>query len=211
MVSNNNISFLSLNYNKWVFWIIGILLLVLLVYIPLHQNGFLVSWDDNRYIIDNPHIKSLNQNSILQSFTIFYDGHYHPLTLISLAIDYNLYELNPRGYHVTNLILHLLNTFLVFWFVFLMLKKEDRIIPLITALLFGISTMHVESVAWASERKNLLFATFYLLSLICYLHYLKKEQVRIYILSLVLFVFALLSKVMAIPLVFSLLLIDYFP
>lgn len=199
-----------LSFKNWVFWISGILLLVFLVYIPLHQNGFLVSWDDNRYIIENPHIQSLNLNSVLQSFTTYYDGHYHPLTLISLALDYNFYELNPKGYHATNLILHLLNTFLVFWMVFLLFEKKNRIIPLVTAFLFGISTMQVESVAWASERKNLLFAAFFLISMIAYLRYLKTNRTGFYLLALVLFVCALLSKVMAIPLVITLFLVDYF-
>ncbi|MCD4729781.1 MAG: hypothetical protein K8R74_04210, partial [Bacteroidales bacterium] len=199
-----------MSIKKWSLWIACILILILLVYLPLHQNGFLISWDDNRYIIDNPHIKDLNLNSITQSFTIFYDGHYHPLTLISLAIDYHLYDLNPMGYHVTNLILHLINTFLVFWLVFLLFEKKDRIIPLVTALLFGISTMHVESIAWASERKNLLYATFFLLSLIAYLRYLKTNRTWFYLFALGLFVCSLLSKVMAIPLSITLFLVDYF-
>jgi len=210
MLPNKNRSSSKLNYKKWVFWISGIFLLVLLVYLPLHQNGFLISWDDNRYVLDNPHIKALNLNSITQSFTIFYDGHYHPLTLLSLAIDYQLYDLNPMGYHVTNLILHLINTFLIFWLVFLLFEKKNRTIPLVTALLFGISTIHVESIAWASERKNLLFASFFLLSLISYLQYLKTDRTWIYFVALGLFVCSLLSKVMAIPLSITLFLIDYF-
>ena len=209
MPKDNN-SIVKLNFRRWGFWIFGILLLVLLVYIPLHQNGFLVSWDDNRYIIDNPYIRSLDLESITQSFEIYYDGHYHPLTLISLAFDYNFFELNPSGYHATNLIFHLFTTFLVFLFVFLLFQKKERTIPLVTALLFGISTMNVESVAWASERKNLLFATFYLLSLILYIRYIKTERVSIYFVALVLFVCSLLSKAMAIPLVITLFLIDYF-
>ena len=199
-----------MSIKKWGLWLLGILAFILLVYLPLHQNGFLISWDDNRYVLDNPNIKALNLNSITQSFSIFYDGHYHPLTLLSLAIDYQLYDLNPRGYHVTNLILHLINTFLIFWLVFLLFEKKDRTIPLVTALLFGISTMHVESVAWASERKNLLFASFFLLSLISYLQYLKSDRTWIYLVALGLFVCSLLSKVMAIPLSITLFLIDYF-
>lgn len=199
-----------LSYKKWSLWIFGILVLILLIYIPLHQNGFLVTWDDNRYIIDNPHIKSLDINSMIESFSIYYDGHYHPLTLISLAIDYNFYGLNPIGFHFTNLLLHLINTFLVFWLVFQLLEKKERVIPLVTALLFGISTINVESVAWASERKNLLFASFYLLSLIFYLRYIKTDKTWMYFIALALFVCSLLSKVMTIPLSITLFLIDYF-
>lgn len=209
-MSLNNNSLHQWGIKKWGLWILCILIFILLVYLPLHQNNFLISWDDNRYVLDNPHIKALNSNSIIQTFSIFYDGHYHPLTLLSLAVDYQLSGLNPRGYHVTNLVLHLINTFLVFWLVFLLFEKRDRTIPLVTALLFGISTMHVESVAWASERKNLLFATFFLLSLIAYLRYLKTDRTWIYFVTLALFVCSLLSKVMAIPLSITLFLVDYF-
>ena len=209
MPLDNNTTTLS-SFKKWCLWILGILAFILLIYLPLHQNGFLVSWDDNGYILDNPCIKALNPSSIFQSFTIYYDGHYHPLTLISLAIDYDLYDLNPRGYHTTNLILHLLNTFLVFWLVFLLFEKKNKTIPLITAFLFGISTMNVESVVWVSERKNLLYATFYLLSLIAYLRYIKTDRTWIYFVALALFVCSLLSKVMAIPLSITLFLVDYF-
>ncbi len=209
-MSLNNNSPPQWGINKWGLWILFILIFILLVYLPLHQNNFLISWDDNRYVLDNPHIKALNLNSSIQTFSIFYDGHYHPLTLLSLAVDYQLSGLNPRGYHVTNLVLHLINTFLVFWLVFLLFEKRDRTIPLVTALLFGISTMHVESVAWASERKNLLFATFFLLSLIAYLRYLKTDRTWIYFVALALFVCSLLSKVMAIPLSITLFLVDYF-
>jgi tetratricopeptide (TPR) repeat protein len=209
-MSLNNNSSPQWGIKKWGLWILCILIFILLVYLPLHQNNFLISWDDNRYVLDNPHIKALNLNSSIQTFSIFYDGHYHPLTLLSLAVDYQLSGLNPRGYHVTNLVLHLINTFLVFWLVFLLFEKRDRTIPLVTALLFGISTMHVESVAWASERKNLLFATFFLLSLIVYLRYLKTDRTWIYFVALALFVCSLLSKVMAIPLSITLFLVDYF-
>lgn len=205
---NNSQSILK--FKTWGFWISGILLLVVLVYIPLHQNGFLVSWDDNRYIIDNPHIKTLDPGSIFQSFTVYYDGHYHPLTLLSLSLDYHFFGLNPHAYHTTNLILHLLNTFLVFWLVFLLFEKKNRIKPLVTAFLFGICTLHVESVAWASERKNVLFAAFFLLSLVAYLRYVNTGRKWIYFLALVLFICSLLSKVMAIPLVITLFLLDYF-
>lgn len=207
-INNSNDSILGIN--KWSLWILGILSLIFFVYLPLHQNGFLVSWDDNRYVIDNPHIKTLIFNSFIQSFSIYYDGHYHPFTLISLALDHQFYGLNPKGYHATNLILHIINTFLVFWFVFLLFEKKNRIIPLITAFLFGVSTMQVESVAWASERKNLLFAVFFLLSLIFYLRYIKTNRTWIYVIALVLFVFSLLSKVMALPLSITLFLVDYF-
>ena len=191
-------------------WLILILLLTVLVYFPLFQNGFLMTWDDNRYILENPYIQNLEFENVKSLFTVYFDGHYHPLTLLSLALDYKIGGFNPKVFHTTNLLLHLFNTLLVFWFVHLLLKKEKRNIALFTALLFGIGTIHVESVAWATERKNVLYAFFYLLSLVIYLRFLSNRQWSTFLLVLLLFVLALLSKSMALPLVFSLIAIDYF-
>ncbi|MCF8369384.1 MAG: tetratricopeptide repeat protein [Bacteroidales bacterium] len=191
-------------------WIIIIVLLTLLVYIPTFQNDLLRTWDDNRYILDNHHIKDFEINKIPDLFTVYFDGHYHPLTLISLAIDFSIDGANPTVFHITSLILHILNALLVFWFVSVLLKPKNYLIPGITALLFGIATIHVESVAWASERKNVLFAFFFLLSIISYLKYLRSNKKLFYGLSLIVFGFALFSKVTAISLVAVLLILDFF-
>jgi tetratricopeptide (TPR) repeat protein len=180
------------------------------IYFPIFQNDFLKTWDDNRYIIDNPIIQNLGFVNIGKMFSTYYDGHYHPLTLLSLAIDYQIDGLDPVIFHTTNLILHLGNTLLVFWFVFLLFDKKKLSIAVVTALLFGISTMGVESVAWASERKNLLYAFFFFASLFSYLKYLRLESTKYFIISIFLFLLSLLSKAMALPLVATLLAIDYF-
>lgn len=143
-------------------------------------------------------------------FNSYYDGHYHPLTLCSLALDYRIGEFNPRAYHTTNLILHLLNVSLVFIFIYFLFPKRNLYLAIIASLLFGIATINVESVAWASERKNLLYAFFYFASLIAYLKYLNQAKPLFYFLSLLLFILSSLSKAMAIPLCFTLLVIDYF-
>jgi tetratricopeptide (TPR) repeat protein len=180
------------------------------VYFPVFQNGFLKTWDDNRYIINNPIIQNLGFSNIVQMFSMYYDGHYHPLTLLSLAIDYQVDGLDPVVFHTTNLLLHIGNTLLVFWFVFLLFDRKNLSMAVISALLFGISTMAVESVVWASERKNLLYAFFFFASLVAYLKYLKTENTKYFLFSIFLFLMSLLSKAMALPLVATLIAIDYF-
>ena len=196
--------------NKKTLWLLLIIAITFLIYIPVLNNGFLKTWDDNRYILENEHIKDLTFGSAAGFFSMYYDGHYHPLTLLSLAIDYKIGELNPTVYHTTNLLLHLINTMLVFLFVHLLFSRKKFFVALVTALLFGLSTMHVESVAWASERKNLLYALFFFASLISYVLFLQQEKRKYFIIALFFFLLSILSKVMAISLCVSLLAIDYF-
>ncbi len=186
------------------------LVFVAALYWPVTSNDFLRTWDDNRYILDNPHIKTLDGKSTLNLFTFYYDGHYHPLTLLSLAIDYQVNGEDPLVFHVTSLLLHLANTLLVFWFLYLLLRKKNRLVPLLAALMFGVATMHVESVAWASERKNVLYAFFYLLSLIAYTYYNTTRRPVFFVSSVFFFLLSLLSKAMALPLCIALLVIDLF-
>lgn len=187
--------------------LIGIILLTFLVFLPMFKNGFL-NWDDGRYITGNEIIKSLSLKSISLFFSQYFDGHYHPLTLLSLAIDYKISGGNPIAFHVTSIALHLLNVYLVYSFIKILFKNENW--ALVVALLFGIHTMQVESVVWMSERKNLLYTTFFFASLITYVKYLEKEKIGIYLLSIFLFVLACLSKVMAISLFPTLFIIDIY-
>ena len=187
-----------------------ILVFVAVLYWPVISNDFLRTWDDNRYILDNPHIKTLDGGGIAHLFTIYYDGHYHPLTLLSLAIDYQVNGDDPLVFHLTSLFLHLANTFLVFWFLYLLLNKKNKLVPLLAALLFGVATMHVESVAWASERKNVLYAFFYLSSLIAYIYYCTARRPLYLVVSVSFFLLSLLSKAMALPLCVALPVIDLY-
>jgi tetratricopeptide (TPR) repeat protein len=195
---------------KMLLWMVIILTIITIVYIPVFQNGFLKTWDDNRYVIENKFILDLSPGSALKMFTIYYDGHYHPLTLISLAADYKIGGLNPKTFHITNLILHLINAILIFGFVYLLLKRKDLLVPVVVSLLFSLSTVNVESVAWISERKNLLYSLFFFASLIAYLQYLELNLKGLYFLSLLFFLFSLLSKSMALSLPVTLILTDFF-
>lgn len=193
-----------------VFRALLIAVLTALSYLPILQNGFIESWDDDRYILENRFIEELSLERTAEIFTIYYDGHYHPLTLISLAVDHAIAGDSPKAYHLVNLLIHLLNALLVFFFVHLLLRRQKLFIAGMTGLLFGLATVHVESVAWAAERKNLLYTSFFLASLISYLSYIREGKKSRYLLSLLLFLLSLLSKASALSLAPTLLLLDYF-
>ncbi|HWY97783.1 MAG TPA: hypothetical protein VNY36_01750, partial [Bacteroidia bacterium] len=174
------------------------------------KNDF-TNWDDVQYVTENNLLKSLSWDNIKAIFSnLSIMGNYHPLAIVSLAIDYHFTKLNAQGFHTTSIIIHLLNVALVFFFVQLLTKKPS--IAFITALLFGIHPMHVESVAWVAERKDVLYVFFYMASLIAYLYYIKSptKKVLFIALSFLLFGFSLLSKAQAVTLPVVLLLIDYF-
>ena len=185
-----------------------VLLIVFGAFFPSLKNGF-VNWDDDNYVVSSSSISSLSASNLKSIFTSFSVGHYQPLTILSYAFDYHFFKLNPYHYHLTNLILHLLNSLLVFYLIYLLSGNIG--VSFITAILFGIHPLHVESVAWVSERKDVLYSFFFLLSCITYLYYLTKgRNSKYYLLSLFLFLCSLLSKSMAVTLPLLLLLIDYY-
>ena len=180
-----------------------ILGLTILVYLPVFNAGF--AYDDVNYIQKNGLIRSINLERI---FTENVMGNYHPLTMLVFSIEYQFFGLDATGYHIVNLLLHLVNILLVFYFILLLCNKPW--VALIAALLFGIHPLHVESVAWISELKDLLYTSFFLGTLIFYLKYLNDTKTKYYFVALLLFIFSLLSKGMAASLPVVLLLIDYF-
>ena len=188
---------------------LGVILLVTCAALfPSLKNGF-TNWDDDRYVTNNPLIQDLSWNRIEQIFSVFFQGNYHPLTLLSYAIEFQSFQLNPSVYHVTNLLLHLLNCSLVFWLIFKL--GGDLITSFIVGILFGIHPLHVESVAWIAERKDVLYALFFLGAIISFLQYRQSgRNKRYYYVSLFLFLLSCLSKGMAVTLPLVLLLIDYY-
>ncbi|MDP2940885.1 MAG: tetratricopeptide repeat protein, partial [Candidatus Omnitrophota bacterium] len=175
-------------------------------FLPSLKNGF-VNWDDDVYVTENPLIKTLSWQNTRVIFTTFFRGGYYPLALLSYALEYRLFELNPFPYHLINLCLHLANSLLVFWLIFLLSKSAP--ISFITAVLFGIHPLHVESVAWVAERRDVLYALFFFGALISYLYYKKNKLAKFYYLSLFLFILSLFSKAMAVTLPLVLLLCDH--
>jgi protein O-mannosyl-transferase len=173
-------------------------------------NGF-VNWDDELYLIQNEAIRTLDLESIKKMFalTSVYGGNYHPLVALSNAIEYSIAGLDPQLYHIVNLVLHLLNTFLVFIFIKKLTRGND-IVAALVSVLFGVHPMHVESVAWLSERKDVLYSLFYLLAMNSYMKFKEGRGSLQIILSLIFFVLSLLSKSMAVTLPVVLVAIDYF-
>ena len=226
------------------------------VYLSSLTHGF-IGMDDDVYVTANPLIRSLAPANLWAILTRPYAEFYHPVTLLSLAADYAVWEINPFGYHLTDSLLHLLNTALVFWVCHELVlaavasrtpaaEPESisdqpatnnrppatiaaRTAALIAAALFGLHPLHVESVAWAAQRKDLLCSLFYLLALAFYLRHAatartrpdreeeiqnpkSKIQNRTWLrLSLAAFLASLLSKSMGVTLPVVLVLIDYCP
>jgi hypothetical protein len=173
------------------------------------KNDF-TNWDDPGYVIDNALVKSLSFDNLKAIFSTYVMGNYHPVAILSLAIDFYFHQLDPHGFHATSVILHLINVLLVFLFV---QKLSNRLIAaFIAAVLFGIHPMHVESVSWVAERKDLLYVLFYMASIIAYTLFIKKEKNKTvyYAASIALFILSLLSKGQAVTLPVILLLIDYY-
>jgi len=172
------------------------------------KNNF-VNWDDDILVLNNDDIKSLKKDNFSAFFSNYYVGHYHPLTMISYAIDYGIGELKPKVYHIHNLILHILNSILLLLIFFHFFKRID--IALLLVLLFAVHPLKVESVSWISERKDLLYSFYYLGGILSYLYYLKNDRkIKYIILCFILFILALLSKTSAVTLPVILLLIDYY-
>ena len=187
---------------------IFLILITLASFYPCLKNNF-INVDDNLYVTENTAIRSVSLANLKTISTSFFITHYQPLTIFSYLLEYHFFKLDPFYYHLTNLILHLLNCLLVYWVIYLLTGRIS--VAGLTALFFGIHPLQVESVAWISERKNLLYAFFYLGAIISYLYYLSKDKAtKYYFLCLGLFILALLSKSMAFTLPLVLLLLDYF-
>jgi tetratricopeptide (TPR) repeat protein len=187
-----------------------VLILTFICLFPTLSNDW-VNWDDDAYVLGNPMVQDLSWANVSSMFTTAQQvGLYHPLTMLSLAIDHHFWGTNASGFHATNLLLHLLSTALVFY---LLLKiSKLHIVAFVGALLFGMHPMHVESVAWISGRKDVLYTLFFLLSLLFYLRYAATQSKRkaiYYAAALLGFTCSLLSKSLAFTLPAVLILLDY--
>lgn len=184
-----------------------LLVLVAISFSPILQNSF-VEWDDYDYIVQNPKIRDLSLVNLVTIFTSYHSGNYHPLTSLSNALEYSFLGSDPFFFHLNNLVLHLLNVGLVFFFCRRL--SGSLAVSLLAAGFFGIHPLKVESVAWASERKDLLYAFFFLLSLLAYDFFLQTNR-RLYKgASLVLFAASLLSKGQGVMLPLILFFLDAF-
>jgi tetratricopeptide (TPR) repeat protein len=189
-------------------------LLVIATYITF-SPGFspekqFTNWDDLGYVVNQPLIKTQDADSsaLLWKPSTEVMLNYHPITMWTLAKNYASAELDIQPYFQTNLFLHCCNAILVFILLF-NLAKGSTFVSFFGALLFAIHPMHVESVAWISERKDVLYTFFFLLSLLSYLRFQAKQNYVWLITCFGLFILSCLSKAMAVPLPFVLILLDY--
>ncbi len=193
------------------FWLLpgGIVFLTFIVYYGILKGDFL-NWDDPSFVLGNSSITSLSWTNFKLFFTSFYVGNYCPLSILSYAIDFSFSGLNPKTFHFTSLAIHLINSVLVYILIYHLTNKATSIAA-ITSLLFALHPMHIESVAWIAERRDVLYGMFYLASLISYLFYLQKEySSKYFVYSLLFFVGSLLSKGQAVTLPLAIVLLDFF-
>lgn len=185
----------------------AIALATFVCYAPSLTLGF-TNWDDNRYVTENPLIRDLAPAGLLRMFSTPHEVNYHPLALLTYALEFRIFGLEPLAYHLTNLLFHVANAVLLLLLILLLTR---RLFPaVLTSLLWGLHPFHVESVTWVAERRDVLFTFFCLASLIVYLrgrdapHPSWRGPA-----SLALFVLACLSKAMAVTLPAVLLLLEY--
>lgn len=222
---------------RWILASLAVAALTFAVYLPALFNGF-VNWDDDIYVTMNPHLRAVDAAFPLWAFTSLYAGNWHPLTWMSHASDVLLWGLNPFGHHLTSVLLHVLNTLILMALARVLhgcaaskgisetaaqsalRDREGFAVAVCTGILFGIHPVHVESVAWVAERKDLLCAFFYLLSCLAYIRYAQESRAADggswlgngkYLLSVTLFLAAAMSKAMAVSLPVVLLILDWYP
>src|SRR5262249_5709713 len=166
----------------WLF-VVAVAVLTFIAFVPALQGEFL-GWDDAKNFVENPHYRGLGPTQLAWMWTTFRLGHYVPLSWMTLGLDYVLWGMNPVGYHVTSLVLHAANAVLVFLLatqlVSLARRREGEsaiITPEVrwaaafAALVFAVHPLRVESVAWITERRDMLSLFFYLASVLAYLAY----------------------------------------
>lgn len=218
--ANLNSPLVDKNQSGWKRYLPIFLIVVLtaIVY-SFSLNNEATNWDDDMYIGENPLLKTCDFETVNKMFTSddpeerYFMGNYHPLTMLTLNLNYQIADLQPNGkaepytFIMINIILHLISCVLVY-LVFSQLFNK-KIYPIVIALLFGIHTLHVESVTWIAERKDVLYVMFYFLALFLYILYKKQQKVSFYILSIIVFILSALSKGQAVSLTITLFLVDY--
>jgi tetratricopeptide (TPR) repeat protein len=183
--------------------------MVFAVYFRAIQNPF-VNYDDQGYVVENLHVQQgLNLTTLRWALISTEADNWHPLTWLSHALDCQLFGLNPAGHHSTSIVLHALNSILLFLLLAGATKKTGR--SFLVAALFALHPINVESVAWVAERKNVLSMFFFLLTLGAYGWYARRPSILRYLAVAGLFVLGLSAKPMIVTLPFVLLLLDFWP
>lgn len=188
---------------------LGLALITLAVFLQLCSHDF-IGFDDDLYITENTNVQNgLTWQGMKWALTTVQAYNWHPLTWLSHMLDCQLYKLNPAGHHLTNLLLHIINTLLMF---IVFRKMTARLWPsAFIAALFALHPLHVESVAWAAERKDVLSTLFWLLTMWFYCYYVRNRRLITYLPVMICLALGLMAKQMLVTLPLVLLLMDYWP
>lgn len=199
-----------------------IFLATCVVFLPALKNGFV--WDDEANFLNNPAYRGIGWPQLKWMLTTFHMGHYQPLSWLTLGLDYSLWGMNPSGYHLTNIVLHSANALLMYWLALRLFRLaaapelpgptlSQHIGAAAASLLFALHPLRVESVAWVTERRDVLSGFFFLLTILSYLRANEPGSDRRswYSLSLVSFACSLLSKAAGVPLPLVLIILDVYP
>ncbi len=202
---------MKVSYNKMKILLICVMLALVtfIAYEQVRNYGF-VSYDDVDYVYGNQHVKAgLTADSIKWAFTTTHAGNWHPLTWLSHMLDCQLFGNNPGWYHLSNVLFHIANTLLLFAVFKRMTGALWR--SAFIAAAFALHPLHVESVAWISERKDVLSSLFWILTMWAYVRYTQRPGIKRYLSTLLFFTLGLMAKPMLVTLPFVLLLLDYWP
>ena len=191
-----------------IFLLIFLAYIIVLIYYPVIKNPSFFCLDDSVMVTENQYITSLSWHNIVDIFSKAYYKLYHPLVTISYAVEYHFFKLDPYIYHIDNILLHICNTIFVF-FIFLKITKSN-FKAFFVSLFFAIYPTTVETVAWISARKDLLYTFFFLSSILFYLKSYDNKKNIFYFVSLSFFFAACFSKPMAVTLPLIIILIDFF-
>ncbi|MDO8684879.1 MAG: tetratricopeptide repeat protein [Armatimonadota bacterium] len=193
--------------NLYIYLVLA--LITLIVYGRSLGHNF-TNYDDRPYVTCNSIVKSgLTIKGMIWAFTTGHSSNWHPLTWMSHMLDCRLYGLRPWGHHLTSLLLHILNTALLFYILYRITGCKRR--GAFIAALFAIHPLHVESVAWVAERKDVLSALFWMLTTLAYVSYVERPRLKKYLLVAGIFSLGLMSKPMLVSLPLVFLLLDYWP
>jgi hypothetical protein len=206
---------------EWIFPVL-VAAMTIAAFISSLQNGFV--WDDQEVLLTNPHYRGLSRENLLWMFTTFHVGHYMPLTWLIFSLEFHLWEMNPTGYHLTNLLFHTANAVVLYLLALRLLGKAMpeagslglRIGALCAAWFFSLHPLRVEVVAWVTAQRDLLAGFFFLLTIVAYLKSCEpaireRNAGRWYWVAFITFGLSLLSKAIAVSMPVILLVLDVYP
>ena len=198
------------NDNMLIFLLLaGVLLTTLAVNFKVFNFPFMLSWDDTEYIIENQYIHSFSPENLIKLCTGFFVANYQPVTMLLYSLAYFVGNGTPDIFHGLNIIFHLINSYLVFVLI-CKISPKNSVVGLITAAFFAIHPMHIESVAWVSELKDVLYSFFFLLGLIQYCRFIVNKQLKLLVYAFLFFALSCLSKSAAVIFPLIMLLLDYY-